>query len=60
MRLRKLHAHRARQPAPERVLVLAEGKLLGDGGPDAVLRSQEVRDVYLGSELDEQVPHALN
>ncbi len=54
------HLVHALVSSADRLLVLAEGKLLGDGGPDKVLRSQEVRDVHLGSELDEQVPHALN
>jgi branched-chain amino acid transport system ATP-binding protein len=41
----------------DRLLVLAEGRLLGDGGPTQVMNRGEVRDVYLGSDLDEQVPH---
>jgi branched-chain amino acid transport system ATP-binding protein len=43
-----------------RLLVLAEGRLVGDGKPDALLRDQQVRDLYLGSELDEQVSHAAH
>ena len=41
-----------------RIMVLAEGRLIGDGEPDAVLRNQDVRDVYLGSDLDDEVHHA--
>jgi len=44
----------------DRLLVLAEGRLLGDDAPHAVLGNQQVRDVYLGSDLDEEVPHALH
>jgi branched-chain amino acid transport system ATP-binding protein len=44
----------------DRMLVLAEGRLIGDGSPDAVLRNQEVRDVYLGSDLDDEVHHAAH
>jgi branched-chain amino acid transport system ATP-binding protein len=42
----------------ERIVVLAEGRLIGDGSPETVLRSQDVRDVYLGSDLDDEVHHA--
>jgi len=52
------HLVHALVSSADRLLVLAEGKLLGDGGPAAVLRSQQVRDVYLGSDIDQQVPHA--
>lgn len=44
----------------QRMLVLAEGKLIGDGEPEAMLRDREVRDVYLGSELDDEVAHAAH
>lgn len=44
----------------QRMLVLAEGKLIGDGTPEAMLRDREVRDVYLGSELDDEVTHAAH
>ncbi len=44
----------------DRLLVLAEGRLLGDDAPRAVLGNRDVRDVYLGSDLDEQAPHALH
>jgi branched-chain amino acid transport system ATP-binding protein len=52
------HLVHALVSSADRLLVLAEGRLLGDGGPHAVLGSQEVRDVYLGSELDERVSDA--
>jgi branched-chain amino acid transport system ATP-binding protein len=52
------HLVHALVSSADRLLVLAEGKLLSDGGPDAVLHSQEVRDVYLGSDLDDEAPHA--
>lgn len=52
------HLVHALVSSADRLLVLAEGRLLGDGGPHTVLGSQEVRDVYLGSELDERVSDA--
>lgn len=36
----------------QRLVVLTEGRLLADGAPDQVIASREVRDSYLGSELD--------
>jgi branched-chain amino acid transport system ATP-binding protein len=51
------HLVHALVSSADRLLVLAEGRLLGDGGPEQVMNSREVRNVYLGSELDEQVPH---
>jgi branched-chain amino acid transport system ATP-binding protein len=51
------HLVHALVSSADRLLVLAEGKLLGDGGPESVLQSREVRDVYLGSDLDETVHH---
>ena len=47
------HLVHALVSAADRLLVLSEGRLLGDGGPKTVLETREVRDVYLGSELDE-------
>lgn len=44
----------------DRIVVLAEGRLVADGEPGAVLRDQHVRDVYLGSDLDDQVSHAVH
>ncbi len=35
-----------------RLVVLAGGAILQDGAPEAVLRSQVVRETYLGSDLD--------
>jgi branched-chain amino acid transport system ATP-binding protein len=51
------HLVHALVSSADRLLVLAEGRLLGDGGPEQVMNSREVRNVYLGSELDQQVPH---
>jgi branched-chain amino acid transport system ATP-binding protein len=51
------HVVHALVSTADRMLVLAEGRLLGDGGPKSVLESREVRDVYLGSDLDEQSSH---
>jgi branched-chain amino acid transport system ATP-binding protein len=48
------HLMHALVSSADRMLVLAEGRLLGDGGPRSILKSREVRDVYLGSELDEE------
>jgi branched-chain amino acid transport system ATP-binding protein len=44
----------------DRLLVLAEGRLVGDGKPNVLLRDQQVRELYLGSELDEQASHAAH
>lgn len=52
------HLVHALVSSTDRFLVLSEGKLLGDGAPGSVMKSGEVRDVYLGSDLDEQVNHA--
>ena len=54
------HLVHALVSAADRMLVLAEGRLLGDGAPQSVLGNQQVRDVYLGSDLDEQVPHVAH
>lgn len=54
------HLVHALVSAADRMLVLAEGRLIGDDTPAAVLGDQQVREVYLGSDLDEQVPHALH
>jgi branched-chain amino acid transport system ATP-binding protein len=35
-----------------RLIVLTEGRLLADGAPQEVIASREVRESYLGSELD--------
>jgi branched-chain amino acid transport system ATP-binding protein len=35
-----------------RLVVLTEGRLLADGAPQEVIASREVRESYLGSELD--------
>jgi branched-chain amino acid transport system ATP-binding protein len=48
------HLLHALVSSADRMLVLAEGRLLGDGGPQSVLKNREVRDVYLGSDLDER------
>ena len=47
------HLVHALVSSADRLLVLAEGRLLGDGGPKSVLNSREVRDVYLGSDLEQ-------
>jgi len=52
------HLVHALVSSADRLLVLSEGNLLGDGAPGSVMKSREVRDVYLGSDLDEQVHHA--
>ncbi|MGJ4931605.1 ABC transporter ATP-binding protein [Bradyrhizobium sp. HKCCYLS2038] len=44
----------------DRLLVLSEGSLLGDGTPGVIMSSREVRDVYLGSDLEEQGSHAAH
>jgi len=53
------HLVHALVAAATRMVVLAEGRILVDGRPADVLRDQEVRNVYLGSELDE-VPHVAH
>lgn len=44
----------------QRLVVLAEGRVLADGSPREVISSQVVRETYLGSELDMQaeISHA--
>ncbi|MBH5397236.1 ABC transporter ATP-binding protein [Bradyrhizobium sp. CNPSo 4010] len=54
------HLVHALVSSADRLLVLSEGRLLGDGAPTAVMSSREVRDVYLGSDLDEQASHAAH
>ena len=54
------HLVHALVSSADRLLVLSEGRLLGDGAPSAVMSSREVRDVYLGSDLDEQASHAAH
>ncbi|MGY4602500.1 branched-chain amino acid transport system ATP-binding protein [Bradyrhizobium sp. USDA 4474] len=54
------HLVHALVSSADRLLVLSEGRLLGDGAPTAVMSSREVRDVYLGSDLDEQASHAVH
>ncbi|MDN5005624.1 ABC transporter ATP-binding protein [Bradyrhizobium sp. GCM10027634] len=54
------HLVHALVSSADRLLVLSEGRLLGDGAPGAVMSSREVRDVYLGSDLDEQASHAAH
>ncbi|MCP2064671.1 UNVERIFIED_ORG: ABC-type branched-subunit amino acid transport system ATPase component [Bradyrhizobium japonicum] len=54
------HLVHALVSSADRLLVLSEGRLLGDGVPSAVMSSREVRDVYLGSDLDEQGSHATH
>lgn len=45
-----------------RLVVLTEGRLLADGAPQEVIASREVRESYLGSELDmeAEVAHAAH
>ncbi|MGY2904128.1 ABC transporter ATP-binding protein [Bradyrhizobium sp. URHC0002] len=54
------HLVHALVSSADRLLVLSEGRLLGDGSPSAVMGSRDVRDVYLGSDLDEQASHAAH
>ena len=44
----------------DRLLVLAEGKLIADDLPSAVLSDRTVRDVYLGSDIDDDLNHAVH
>ena len=46
------HVVRALMPTVERLICLADGKLIGDGEPRAVLASPGVREVFLGTDLD--------
>jgi branched-chain amino acid transport system ATP-binding protein len=43
--------------AADRLVVLAEGVVLSDGSPGLVVKNQQVREVYLGADLDDEVPH---
>ena len=52
------HLVHALVSAADRLVVLAEGSILGDGSPGLVVQNQQVREVYLGSDLDDEVPHA--
>jgi branched-chain amino acid transport system ATP-binding protein len=54
------HLLHALVAAADRLLVLAEGVVLGDGSPRAIVQDQQVREVYLGSELDGEVRHAAH
>lgn len=54
------HLVHALLSAADRLVVLAEGVILGDGSPDSIVKSRQVRDVYLGSDLDDEVPHAAH
>ena len=35
----------------DRALILNDGKVLAQGSPDAILKNEEVRDVYLGRDF---------
>lgn len=54
------HLVHALVAAADRLVVLAEGSILGDGSPGQVVRDQQVREVYLGSDLDDEVAHATD
>ena len=45
------HVVRALIPVVTRLICLAGGKFIGDGGPDEVLSTPAVREVFLGSEV---------
>ena len=44
------HVVRALMPTVERLICLADGRLIGDGEPRAVLASPAVREVFLGTD----------
>lgn len=52
------HLVHALVSAADRLVVLAEGVVLGDGSPGLVVKNRQVRDVYLGSGLESDVSHA--
>ena len=54
------HLVHALVSAADRLVVLAEGSILGDGSPGLVVQNQQVREVYLGSDLDDEVAHAAH
>jgi len=43
-----------------RLVVISAGSVLDDGEPNQILKSARVREVYLGSDLDSDVPHAAH
>jgi branched-chain amino acid transport system ATP-binding protein len=44
----------------QRLVVLVDGNVLIDGDPKAVMDSKQVRETYLGSDLDEEATHAVH
>jgi len=52
------HLVHALVSAADRLVVLADGKLLSDGDPGSVMKDRAVRETYLGSDIDEEVKHA--
>jgi branched-chain amino acid transport system ATP-binding protein len=52
------HLVHALVSAADRLVVLADGKLLSDGDPGSVMKDRAVRETYLGSDLDEEAKHA--
>ena len=41
-----------------RLVVLAEGRIIADGNPVALMQDRTVRDVYLGAEIEAETPNA--
>ena len=54
------HLVHALVSAADRLVVLAAGAILSDGCPTAVMGDQNVRDTYLGSDLEEDASHATH
>ena len=54
------HLVHALVSAADRLVVLADGKLLSDGDPNSVMDDRAVRETYLGSDIDEEATHAAH
>ena len=54
------HLVHALVSAADRLVVLADGKLLSDGDPNSVMNDRAVRETYLGSDIDEGATHAAH
>lgn len=52
------HLVHALVSAADRLVVLANGSLLSDGAPEAVMKDRAVRETYLGADIDEEFKHA--
>lgn len=54
------HLVHALVTAADRLIVLVDGRVMTDGDPATVMADPQVRDTYLGSDLDEKASHAVD